>query len=325
MRLLAPHWSIYLAGLPTVREALMIEIPTVLVLGAGSSVHCGYPLGGQLVSQLSRLRGSPELDSLPGGWTRDEAEDFLTRLSRSGHYSIDAFLESNREQADLGKYLIARELKKHEDLEALFPPNNSGWYQYLLNRLLSDDGTPDFAANRLTIVTFNYDRSLEAYLHAAVQARLHGDEDQAAAILDGLRVIHVHGVLGDYPAVPYERDVPLDELVLISRQIQIIHEIKDRDDGFCNPMFEEANTWLSNAERIYFLGFGFHPDNVRRFRFFTPDSTSGKLVRGTTTGLGALERSSLHGVLAPAGFTPEMLPPDGVNCNNFFSRAGSLD
>ncbi|MCA9317371.1 MAG: hypothetical protein KDB73_17935, partial [Planctomycetes bacterium] len=104
----------------------MIETPTVLVLGAGASVHANYPLGGQLVNQICQLRGSAELDDLPEGWTRTEAEDFCTRLSRSGHYSIDAFLGSDVEHAALGKYLLARVLKAREVTDRLFPPHSSG-------------------------------------------------------------------------------------------------------------------------------------------------------------------------------------------------------
>ena len=251
----------------------MIQIPTVLILGAGASAHCGYPLGSQFVSQLSSLRGTSELNNLPDGWSRSDAEDFLTRLGRSGHYSIDAFLEKNREQAELGKFLIARELKKHENINLLFPPHDSDWYQYLFNQMLATDGSPDFAANQLGIITFNYDRSLEAYLHTVLQARFGIAEDEASKILKVIPIIHVHGILGEYPAAAYQSKAELSELVNISSQIQIIYEISDHSDGFCNPMFEQAHKILATAERIYFLGFGFHPDNIRRFRFFTPEYT----------------------------------------------------
>ena len=97
----------------------------MLILGAGSSVHVRYPLGSQLVSELCLLRGTPALDNLPMAWTSSEANNFLTRLSRSGHYSIDAFLESVREQAPLGKYLVARALKTREVVDALFPPHST--------------------------------------------------------------------------------------------------------------------------------------------------------------------------------------------------------
>jgi hypothetical protein len=93
----------------------LISIPTVLVLGAGASAHCSYPLGRELVAELVRLRGNSDLDHLPEGWTRELAERFLTKLGRSDPASIDAFLETNPTHAGLGKYLIARQLKLRED------------------------------------------------------------------------------------------------------------------------------------------------------------------------------------------------------------------
>jgi hypothetical protein len=300
----------------------VISKPTVLVLGAGSSTHCGYPLGRQLVDQLCQLRGTAELDNLPDGWTRDEVERFLTKLSRSDPSSIDAFLETNRDEASLGKFLIARQLKKREDIDRLFPPHDSGWYRYVFDSLLVD-GSPEFEKSLLSIVTFNYDRSLEAYLHARLQARFQLDEAEATRILNQLPIIHVHGILGEYPASPYRSECGTQELLAISQQIQIIHEIRDSESDFCNEMFRKANQRLKSAERIYFLGFGFHCDNLRRFQFFSRENTSGKTLRATTYGMGTLDVQSLQSKLAEMGFSPGTF--NGNPCINFFSYVAGLE
>ena len=302
----------------------MITKPTVLILGAGASAHCGYPLGSELVSRLCRLRGSSELDHIPEGWTREVAETFLTRLSRSGHYSIDAFLGKQNTGAPLGKFLITQEMKKHEDINNLFPPHNSGWYQYLFNALIGDDG-PQFEKSLLSIVTFNYDRSLEAYLHVALQNRFLLSEADAEQILRQLPIIHVHGTLGDYPQVSYSPQCSPAELVSISSKIQIIYEIQDRDGDFCNEMFQKSHHLLQDAERIYFLGFGFHPENLRRFRFFNKDSTRNKILRCTTWGLITRERAQLLTRLEEAGFTEQSFPLNCTDCWSFFEMTAYLE
>ena len=300
----------------------MISKPTVLVLGAGASTRCGYPLGRQLVNQLCQLRGSAELDNLPDGWTRDGVERFLRKLSLSDPSSIDAFLETNRDEASLGKFLIARQLKKREDIDGLFPPHDSGWYRHLFNSLLVD-GSPQFEKSSLSIVTFNYDRSLEAYLHTRLQHSCQLDEAEATQILSHLPIFHVHGILGEYPASPYRSDCGTQELVMISKQIQIIHEISDSENTFCNKMFCQANQRLKSAERIYFLGFGFHRDNLRRFQFFTRENTAGKTLRATTYGMGTLDVQSLQATLAEMGFPPDAF--NGNQCVNFFSHVAGLE
>ena len=300
----------------------MISKPTVLVLGAGASTHCGYPLGRVLVNELFKLRGSAELDHLPDGWSRDGVERFLTKLSLSDPSSIDAFLEANRDEASLGKFLIARHLKKLEDIDRLFPPHDSGWYRYLFDSLLVD-GSPQFEKSSLTIVTFNYDRSLEAYFHTRLQHRFQLDEAEATRILNQLPIIHVHGILGEYPASPYRSECGTHELVTISQQIQIIHEISDSENDFCNEMFRQANQRLKSAERIYFLGFGFHRDNLRRFQFFSRENTGGKTLRATTAGMGGLDVQNLITTLAEMGFPANAF--EGHVCNNFFSHMAGLE
>jgi hypothetical protein len=296
-----------------------------MVLGAGASVHCEYPLGLKLISQLSKLKFTWHQNEIPDKWSFNDVTIFLTRLSRSGHYSIDAFLETNIVDADLGKFLIAYELKKHEIIDNLFPPSDSGWYQYLFNRLLPEKGSTNFANNRLSIITFNYDRSLETYLHVALQARFNMNENEATSILKQIPIFHVHGILGDYPKIPYDKTTDIKTLEVISRQIQIIHELTDQKNGFCNSMFEQSHEVLMNAERIYFLGFGFHPDNISRLRFFTPKNTVNKSILGTLMGMGPIEMKNIYRRLTPLGITTNCFPNPGLECNNFFSYIGPLD
>jgi len=274
------------------------------------------------VDQLCQLRGSADLNNLPDGWTRDAIERFLTRLSHSDPSSIDAFLETNRDEGSVGKYLIAQQLKKREDIDRLFPPHDSGWYRYLFNALLVD-GAPEFHKSSLSIITFNYDRSLEAYLHTRLQASFQLDDAEAVRILKQLPIIHVHGILGEYPTSPYRSNCGTQELIAISQQLQIIHEIRDHEGEFCNEMFREANQRMKSAERIYFLGFGFHRDNIRRFQFFSRENTVGKILRATVNGMGTLDVQSLQTTLAELGFPAEAF--NGNACNHFFSHVAGLE
>lgn len=300
----------------------MISSPTVLILGAGASEHLGYPLGAQLVSNLCAQRNTNELKDLLLKWNEDEVTQFLTRLSRSGHYSIDAFLETVPEQAELGKFLISRELKRYENVDRLFPPNRSGWYQYLFNQILNNGKVDGFERSQLNIVTFNYDRSLEAYLHEALMARFQLPSSDAQALMSGIEILHVHGAIGRYPEVPYQNETDPTKLIELSAQIQIIHEFGNQDDGFCSPEFERANRLLKEAERIFILGFGFHPENIRRLGFFTPDNTNGREFYCSTAGMGSVETRQLATRLKEFGIRGEAL--NGSICNLFFSQFAAL-
>jgi hypothetical protein len=72
---------------------------------------------------------------------------------------------------------------------------------------------------------------LRLYLHPALQSRFRISSDKAAAVLSELPIVHVHGILGSYPEVPYVATSDPEELLAISRRIQIIHEIERRERG----------------------------------------------------------------------------------------------
>lgn len=301
----------------------MITVPTVLVLGAGASSHLDYPLGQALINQLSNLRDhEPSMTDLGDRFGRQEVLNFLTRLSRSGHYSIDAFLASTAPQElQLGKYLIAFMLKRCEVTNRMFPPHASGWYQYLFNSLL-DRGRVRFAANTLSIVTFNYDRSLEAYLSTVLHNRFGIAPDEAAEIIATIPIIHVHGQLGGFPEVPYATIADHDRLLAISRRIHILHELNSDNGTFANSMFQDASERLAAAERVYFLGMGWHEENIARLRFFGHVDTSKKDIHGTTLGMHGIATTSLRERLTSLGAPGVKLQP--YDCNTFFAQCASL-
>lgn len=303
----------------------MINTPTVLILGAGSSQHCGYPFGSQLINIICDKNRLDNLSDIArGSWSGSEVREFIKVLARSSYSSIDAFLEDNRDFRDIGKFAIAYTLKCFEDVYNLFPPNESGWYKDLFNCLV-DKGEENIDKNKVTIITFNYDRSLECYLHHALINRFRKSGDDEASLLNKIRIIHLHGILGNYPEENYCKPIMHEGLLKISQGIIIIDELNDSKDQFCTNNYQIAHEALKNAERIFFLGFGFHEDNIRRFQFFTPASIEKPLVRSTTYGLPHLDRVKLIDRLRKYGFKSEMFPTSNPTCNNFFHIVESLD
>lgn len=302
---------------------MTVKIPTVLVLGAGASVHCRYPLGVQLLAELSNLRGKILPGGLPGQWSITDSERLLAKLSRSAHYSVDAFLEETDENVSLGKYLIAHVLKQFEVVDQLFPPHNSGWYQYLFNRLIPENGN-SLDENNLSIITFNYDRSLETYLYNVFQSRFSLSEELALKELRKIPIIHVHGILGEFPKYPYQLKYTPEELLKISEAIKIIHEIKDGKAKFSNDHFREAHKAIEQAEKVYFLGFGFHYDNVRRLGVDWSKKDNGKIF-ATMPGTSPGEYVQLIKRLEPLGLTSKLMPQSGHICENVFRHVSPLE
>ncbi len=282
----------------------MIEVPTVLVLGAGASMPFSFPSGRKLVALISdMLNGdSPTVHLLENhNYEKAHIWEFRKNLVLSGRSSVDEFLEYRTDFLDVGKEAIAAALLSFEQTTNLFNvKKDNNWYQYLFGLL--NTSFDEFDQNKLAIITFNYDRSLEQYLFTALQHAYNKNDEECAEKLNKIPIVHVHGKLGrlpwertHYSVVPYDvnRSNKLGLYVGRGREnIKIIHENIDKD-----PEFHQAFELLIAAKRIYFLGFGFNETNLKRLRIESlchPDVPN-KVICGTSHGLSEKQNQLVKG------------------------------
>ncbi len=242
----------------------MITTQTVLVLGAGVSIPYGFPSGGELINTV--------LENLDG-WRNIFCEhgiqekligEFYQELRLSQQLSIDAFLENRPEFLSIGKLSIALSLFPCENEKSLFElgKQNKGCYRYLFSKL--SIGWEEFGDNKVSIITFNYDRSLEQFLFTAIKHSYGKSDEQCAEVLGRIPIVHVHGSLGSLPwqsqnSKPYNSDYSEMDL---SRAIERIIVISEGHEN--SPEFQQAKQIMEEAKRRYFLGFGYHPKNIQR-------------------------------------------------------------
>jgi len=275
----------------------MITRPTVLILGAGASMPYGFPSGRELLYQIRGglmgeahdfFRGIKEL-----GIETDHIKDFYRELTYADPPSVDAFLEHRPEFQEVGKLAITLRLIPLENEKSFFDGafNESSWYQYLFEKL-SAPSFDEFVGNELSIITFNYDRSIEHYLFTVLKHRYDKSDEECAKILSNIPIIHVHGSLGSLPwqdasGRPYMPEHTTKEIKAASEKINVISEREDTPKEF-----ELAFNLMNKASNIYFLGFGYHPNNLRRLRIKKLDQRHPK---GTAFGLGITEREQIWG------------------------------
>jgi hypothetical protein len=123
------------------------------------------------------------------------------------------------------------------------------------------------ACANLTIVTFNYDRSVEHFLFTALQNTYNLTDTEAADATDQINIIHVHGRLGapQWKATSayrraYKPDVSIESIKQSAVEIKIIHE----PDAANDPEFTRARQAIAASKRLLFLGFGYHKTNLER-------------------------------------------------------------
>ena len=274
----------------------MISRKTVLILGAGASEPYGFPLGRQLLNRICALLGPEhhknahhkvlhDLEHAPS-----EIEEFWNELRHSDWGSVDEFLEKNhRKYIEIGKHAIASALIPFEDHNCLFPPRapTNNWYNQLAEAL--DVESEEVTDNQLAVLTFNYDRSLEEYLRTVIRTRRHCSLSEAEEIRQSIQIIHLYGDLGKLESTTrdeqkYSPDLETARVKAAAESMKILHESEDR-----TPEFDQAEELLEQAQCIYFLGFGYHPTNVRRLRVFNSEwdeeRKKRQIVKGTILGI----------------------------------------
>ena len=273
----------------------MFKSPTVFILGAGASAPYGYPFGRKLVdkliSELSNKNGSHFMLCLGLEFREAHILDFAKQLKLSDDDNIDAFLERIPDFVKLGKVAIALSLIEKENVNAFYTDGKDKWYRTLVNELKSS--SPSNFENKVAFLTFNYDRSFDHYLFDSIRGCFHKaiSDKECAEMVKTMPIIHLHGHIGKlkWQANDNEKGRPYDwhfrsldnirrymnretegivsaearqDVFRISEQIKIISEAEAGDD----TDFKEAHRLLSEAHKIYFLGFGYHDDNLRRLK-----------------------------------------------------------
>jgi hypothetical protein len=167
---------------------------------------------------------------------------------------------------EIGKAAIACELVKYE-AEPPLTVRTGNWYFEL-----SEELTRQIDRNYLgfVLVTFNYDRSLDKFLHDFLWDTY---PHQAQSLEHHVPILHVHGFLGYLehqtdrePRRPYKATDSPEEILASSKCIQVPVELGGRH----SEEIVDARRAIQGAKRVVFLGFGYDITNLRRLGIHHP-------------------------------------------------------
>lgn len=286
-------------------EGMIKRRMTVFVLGAGASYDYGLPLGEGLANKIiSEVGGDSRRPQALEEWTGTKADTWISLaedLRESCFNSIDAWLSRRTMYLNAGKIAICHAIGASEDPGKL----RTGWYRELWQVLASGAQTAsDICENRVGVITFNYDRSLEHFLYERMRPSFGVSAEDAARIIQRIPIIHMHGQAG---ALPWQKPDPVEAWIKTNPLQKL--EAPDSHPYLANATFDQ-NAWiiarirssgirvmfedhrgegaplmqarnlLANADRIIFMGFGYDPINMRKLRY-TPDSDKSQEIQGT--------------------------------------------
>jgi hypothetical protein len=271
----------------------MIRKKTVLIVGAGGSIPYGLPSGADLLNSIVGHLRTGDLYSVIYRLTQKDqthVESVRTRLTNSMTDSIDAFLEKNPDDSfvqDLGKISIAfclwSKLKGAKAYQAL---PQEDWIRFLWNKMQQEARSfEELRANAITLITFNFDMLLEAKLSDAIVALYPNVNLRDARAYVHSIVVHVHGTL----SYPSNEAKPSDEWLNKAKDdIRVVHQEID------TSLLDSLTQLIEEAEVVAFVGFGYHPDNLKKLGF----PRMKNLLFGSAFGLGAGEKAQITQAVA---------------------------
>lgn len=234
----------------------MFSESTVFFLGAGASYGYGYPLGQNLSDEIQGIlaQATRRDQYFQLGFSANLLDEFVAQLKHGHYWSIDELLAREKDLTSLGKLAICSRLTESEASRASLIHNKNLWYSKLISFMDRKKG--DLVNNMVSFVTLNYDRSLEAFFHDVVPCRA---KEGSQEFLASLKIIHLHGRLGalegEIPSgTRYGQALVMDEkMIELSKKISVLHEA-----GRANPNYSEASKLINAANKVYFMGFGYH-------------------------------------------------------------------
>jgi len=181
------------------------------------------------------------------------------------------------------------------------------WYSYLFGKLTEDlvkkDDYSRLSENNISFITFNYDRSLEHFLYESLLNSFNNiSTEKIKEQLTTLRVIHIFGQVAGldwqdiFDKIEYRRDINRINLPGIVKNLRIIYEENE------NIELEEARELISNAQHIFFLGFGYAKENLKVLNI-PKILKKGQNIYGTALHLTKKEIKDIQSIF------PDMPPP----------------
>lgn len=263
----------------TIATSVIHKNTVVFVLGAGASMPYDYPSGEGLVNSIKTMDEGQIYEFVVESpqYTTDHVKQFVNDLYQAGINSIDRFLQRRVEYSNVGRTMIAYHLMEFEKPGTLHTPRKDRWYPYLYNEILLADSPDEFVQNRVSFITYNYDRSLETYFFQALKAGFGLTDQKAAEYVLRIPIIHVHGSFGQLPGMGPEVRRYASNFDGIQKAVSQLRIISD--DIESSGILDECKMCLEVASHVVFLGFGY--DNVNVSRLQLHNYCANAVIRGS--------------------------------------------
>jgi hypothetical protein len=268
-------------GYSTFIEDILENNKSLFVLGAGSSIGFSFPTGEALVADISdnfvKDLEKIELRELPANapfknWIDliSAAKKFASNLKIVRPRSIDEYLSRKKpEFDDIGKiaialFMIMREPGIANDYNRLFHDSDDNWQKELFqNHLFNSHFEPSLneISLKTEFISFNYEYSFESAFDFFINNNFKSNDGDFKRILS---CKHVYGLVHNRLLHSVNTDrISLEYIIKAANNIDVMYSTRT---AFASKI-AGYKEWISTFDKIYFLGFGFNQDNLRKLQF----------------------------------------------------------
>ena len=203
-------------------------------------------------------------------------KDFAKSIRHSMMVSTDEFLKNRlgqekSEEADFGKRLIAREIldaERESEVQYVSEDGkvkskehwlgNIDWIQHLLS-LIDQQPNWEEILKQTAFLTFNYDRVLEYCIFLYLTSDKQYADADAHSFIKEMQIHHVNGFIGPLEEIPFGAVGNGKYQEIATRMETVWEKRQNRDES----EKEKYQGFLKNAQRVYFMGFSYIPDNLK--------------------------------------------------------------
>ncbi len=277
----------------------MFRSKTIFVVGAGASKEVGFPVGSEMANEIADLlcferyrgrlqKGNREFynnfsRTMIGDNTLDHHLKAASQISKGLDLakSIDNYIEAHQHNPRISlcaKAAILHIILKEENKSPLYidaaNPRSSMNHRNLENtwyvqfaKILFEQVTLeklDSMFKNISIVCFNYDRCIQQFLISAVTSYFSVQDEHARRLVESLKIFHPYGSVGNLfeanqtGLIKYGRQPSEIDIVNVCKSIKTYTERIEESE-----LVDSVRLEVSKAETVVFLGFGFHPQNIK--------------------------------------------------------------
>lgn len=261
----------------------MLSKNTTFILGAGASADFGFPTGGELINNLTDIlyfRGNLSLRAEGDEYLLHyfrKKRDHTNRYLQASHairdalphnLSIDNFLKDRNDDLfdEIAKLAVTRIIKEAEKILFTNFKDEFKWIRDLITIIKDGYSKEDVKKifEKVKIITFNYDRSFEFLLSHAVANAYTITIKEALEIVHTINIVHPYGSLGKISEeIEFSKSRKMiDDHFNKDKLPEISGGLKTFSETLADGIQNQIQNAIEYADRLIFLGFGFHKSNL---------------------------------------------------------------